>query len=170
MWKLTVWAGDPRDNLLAESPSLCFFGGVLFCGCKMFNGTYCIGDEPFILHLHVWCSWRDNTFLTLTSPFIIEKDGHEHCDEYFWGVWLRVCNSWYVHLLLLVFFFILFYRISWKDNDLLNGCPCCFSAFFLVPFFLGFLHLLFYFSWYSQHSSWVFSLLPFLWKNTQDVG
>ncbi len=91
------------------------------------------------------CSWRDNTFLTLTSPLIIEKDGQDHHYEYFWGVWLRVRHLWYVQLLLLIICFMLFYHSSWKDNDL-KSSPCCFSAFFcslfsLVSFICSFIFL-----------------------------
>ncbi len=108
------------------------------------------------------CSWRDNTFLTLTSPFIIEKDGQDHCYEYFEGSdgesfihGMYTCCCW--------FFSSYFFIVSPEKIMILQALHAVFQPFSL-PFFLGFLHLLFYFSWYSQHCSWVFPLLPFLWK------
>lgn len=71
MWKLTVWAGDPRDNLLAEAQAYVFLGAALLW---LQDVQWHILHWRWIIYVTSpsMCSWRDNTFLTLTSPFVCD--------------------------------------------------------------------------------------------------
>ncbi len=72
MWKLTVWAGDPRDNLLAEAQVYVFVGGALLWLQDVQWHVLHWRRIIYVASLSM-CSWRDNTFLTLTSPLNMKR-------------------------------------------------------------------------------------------------